>query len=295
LRNERKLSVEKRQGISSVFAVLVCCALLILFPTAPIRAQATAPDDWIHKWLQNVDETRASQPHNPAPLITTHVLLVQQFRFDSYWQEASNRTWSANYGASKGLEIIPNRRMEVQVSIPPPYMVHPPGVPDGFGDVSIFLKFRAFSATEGKGDYFLGAFSGVSFPSGNLPNGMGHTVFSPMLAASKGWGHFDVQSTLSGSLPASGTNVLGRSILFNNAFQYNVGHKLWPEVEVNSTFFRDGPLAGKNQAFLTPGLLVSNFRLAGRLRFAVGTGVQIAATQFHTYNHRWVLSARFPF
>jgi hypothetical protein len=28
---------------------------------------------------------------------------------------------------------------------------------------------------------------------------------------------------------------------------------------------------------------------------SVGGGLQIAATQFHQYNHRWILSVRFPF
>jgi hypothetical protein len=40
------------------------------------------PNDWGHSWLRNVDKARSEQPHDVAPLITTHVLLVQQYRFD---------------------------------------------------------------------------------------------------------------------------------------------------------------------------------------------------------------------
>jgi hypothetical protein len=46
---------------------------------------------------------------------------------------------------------------------------------------------------------------------------------------------------------------------------------------------------------LTPGIVVGSFAIAERLHFAIGTGVQIAVTEFHQYNHRWILSVRFPF
>src|ERR1700681_1934873 len=86
-------------------------------------------------------------------------------------------------------------------------------------------KFRAFSAPEGKGDYFVGLFFGASFPTGNRPNGTGHTVLSPMLAMSKGWGTFSIQNTFGGNLPTSGTNLLGRAFLWNTAFQYGIKGK----------------------------------------------------------------------
>ncbi len=46
------------------------------------------PNDWVHRWLRTVGHTKELQPHYAAPLITAHVLLVQQFRYDSYWQSA---------------------------------------------------------------------------------------------------------------------------------------------------------------------------------------------------------------
>ena len=51
----------------------------------------------------------------------------------------------------------------------------------------------------------------------------------------------------------------------------------------------------KKQVFLSPGLVVGKLRLWNRLGFAFGGGVQIAATQFHAYEHNWVTSVRFPF
>jgi len=41
--------------------------------------------------------------------------------------------------------------------------------------------------------------------------------------------------------------------------------------------------------------VLGRFPLAERLHFMVGGGLQIAATQFHRDNHRWILSVRFPF
>ena len=273
-----------------------CAAISSLSPQvmAQTSSAGSDQDDWVHRWLRIVDQVRASQPHSVAPLITTHVLLVQQYRFDSSWQTNSNGAQLDNYGNSRGLEIIPNRRLEVQVA-PPPYIVHSDNTADGFGDVSIFTKFRAFSAPEGKGDYFVGLFFGASFPSGSRPNGTGHTVLSPMLALSKGWGRFTIQNTFSGSLPASGADVLGRAFLWNTAFQYGIKGKIWPMIEQNSTFWLDGPLDGNKQVFLTPGVVAGPFPLTEKLHVGFGFGVQIAATSFHQYNYRRIFSMRFPF
>jgi hypothetical protein len=273
----------------------LCVASAMFFFAPALRAQNDASQkDWVSRWLETVDKTRAEQAHYAAPLITTHVLLVQQFRFDSYFQQAAG-VWTEQYGGGKGLEIIPNTRMEVQVGVPPYFSHGSSNVPDGFGDVSIFVKFRALSAPEGKGEYFVGLFLGGVFPSGNPPNGLGHTVWSPMIATAKGWGFFDVQSTLSGNLPQSGISVLGRQIVFNNAFQFKVAKVFWPEVEANSIFFFDGPLSGKKETFLTPGLITGPFHIVQRLRFATGLGVQIAASHFHRYDRRLIWSMRFPF
>jgi hypothetical protein len=252
------------------------------------------PNDWVHKWLRQVDRTRTKQPHYVAPLITTHVLLVQQYRFDSYYQSA-NGYETEDYGSMHGLEIIPNSRMEVQIAQPPYFFHEAPNTPNGWGDLSFFFKGRILSAPEGKGGYFLGAFLGLSLPTGTAPNGMGHTVWEPMLAGAKRWGFFDWQTNLAGSLPASGISVLGRSIIFNNTFQFNALKVLWPEVENNATFYKDGPYSGKTANYLTPGVLIGPFQIAERLHFEPGFGIQIATSGFYTYNHRWIWTVRLPF
>jgi hypothetical protein len=264
-------------------------------PNSPIQAPNSADNDWVHAWMSKVDKVRASQPHFVSPIVTTHVMLVQQFRYDMSWQQdPSGGTSTSNYGASKGLEIIPLSRLEVGI-FPPNYLAHQSSAPDGFGDVSFQLKFRAFSATEGRGDYFVGFFFAGSLPTGTPPNGIGHTILSPTLAVAKGLGHWDIQSTLGADLPASGANLLGRAIIFNTAVNYKIKKVFWPMLEQNSVFWSGGVLDGKKQVFLTPGFVLGSFSVAERLRFAIGAGVQIAVTEFHQYNHRWILSLRFPF
>jgi len=258
-------------------------------------SNARAQNDWVHSWMHKVDEVRANQPHFVSPIVTTHVLLVQQFRYDMSWQQdPTGNTITSNYGASRGLEIIPSTRLEVGI-FPPNYLVHESTTRDGFGDLAWQAKFRAFSAPEGKGDYFVGFFLGGSFPTGTPPNGLGHTVLSPTFAAAKGIGSWDIQSTIGASLPATGADLLGRMIIFNTAVDRKINGKIWPMIEQNSTFWSGGTLDGKKEVFLTPGLVLGSFPLAERLHLTIGGGVQIAVTQFHRDNHRWILSVRFPF
>jgi len=167
------------------------------------------------------------------------------------WQHDPGGSITSNYGNSRGLEIIPSTRLEVGI-FPPPYVVHQANTPNGLGDFSYQVKFRAFARTEGQGDYFVGFFLGGSVPTGRAPNGLGHSVLSPTFAAAKGLGPWDIQSTFGANLPTSGTNVLGRTLIFNTAVDYRIKGKLWPMIEQNSTFWVDGPLSGDKQVFLTP-------------------------------------------
>src|SRR5579859_84520 len=151
-------------------AAIVCCACIS--PTCPLAritpqnaggvagstTTSVARHDWISSWLHAVDTARAIQPHFTAPIVTTHVILVQQYRYDMSWQQdPSGNTTTANYGASRGLEIIPTTRLEIGIS-PPNYLVHQSSTRDGIGDLAWQVKYRISSATEHKGDYFVGFF-----------------------------------------------------------------------------------------------------------------------------------------
>src|SRR5437899_889902 len=146
-------------------------------PSAPASGATTTPstsnqDGLLARWMRTVDEARASQPHYPAPIVTTHVVLVEQYRYDLSRQQDASGSFTSNFGASRGLEIIPTTRLEIGVS-PPPYLAHQAGLPDGFGDLSFQVKYRALSAPEGKGDYFVGVFFAGSLPT-STANGTNH-------------------------------------------------------------------------------------------------------------------------
>jgi len=148
---------------------------------------------------------------------------------------------------------------------------------------------------EERANYVVTAFLGVTIPTGSHTNGARDAVVTPTIGLGKGWGNFDVQSTVGLGIPVGDVDRLGTPVLCNTAFQYRVIKKLWPELEVNTTFFPNGPQAGNNQIFLSPGLMVGKFRLWKPLGLAVGGGIQIAATHFHKFNHNTVLTVRFPF
>ena len=257
---------------------------------------SASQDGFFRSWLKRVGRTQAEQPHWITPVVTVTPRLEQEFRYDISQQTQPNGTTILrNFGGSKGLEIIPTEHAELIFS-PPPFITRSfNGVPDGYGDVSFLLKYRFLSANEEAGNYIFTAFLGGSIPTGSHTNGARDATVTPTLAAGKGWGNFDVTTTFGAVLPISETNLTGRQVVWNTAFQYRVIRKIWPEVEVNSTFFSDGPNDGKKQTFLTPGLVLGKFPVWHRLGFTIGGGVQTAVTKFHTFNHKWILTVRFPF
>jgi len=263
-------------------------------PGNPLPSSST--DDFFHRWFSIVAATQAEQPHWITSVVTVTPRLEQEFRYDLSRQVQPNGTTVLeNYGGTKGLEIIPARHIELIVS-PPPFIVRSiNGVPDGYGDVSFLLKYRILAANEEHGNYILTVFLGGTLPTGSYTNGAKDATITPTLAAGKGWGQFDVTSTLGAILPVDQTSLIGRQVVWNSAFQYRVLRKFWPEAEVNYTYFSQGPNNGKTQVFLTPGIVFGKFPIWHRLGFTIGTGVQIAATHFHTYNHKYILTVRFPF
>lgn len=266
-------------------------------PDANASPQQSNPDrGFFANWFQRVAHTQAEQPHWITPVVTVTPRLEQEFRYDISQQTQPNgRTTLRNFGGAKGLEIIAAERIELIFS-PPPYIVRSVnGVPDGSGDLSFLLKYRFFASNEEGGNYIFTAFLGGSLPTGSYTNGTKDANITPTLAAGKGWGNFDVTTTFGAIVPVDETNLIGRQIVWNTAFQYRVLRRMWPELEVNSTFFSGGPNDGKKQTFLTPGLVLGKFPIWRRLGFTVGGGLQTAATRFHTYNHKWILTVRFPF
>lgn len=254
-----------------------------------------AQDGYFSGWFARVDKTKDEQPHWVTPLATTTPRLEEEYRYDQTWQENAKGVTTGSFDGGKGLELIPFEKVEVIFNLPPYLQHNNPKVKDGWGDVAFLVKYRLLSANEEHGSYILTAFLGWSLPTGQFANGAVHPVITPTIAYGKGFGNFDLQGTFGVALPTADTSILGRTIVWNNAFQYRVFRKFWPEVELNSTFFQDGKNDGQKQNFVTPGLVMGRFRLVGRVGFTVGGGYQIATTQFHTTNHNAILTVRFPF
>ena len=260
--------------------------------------------EYFANWFARSDAAKASQPHWMTPLVTVTPRLEQEVRYDQYWQHLGNGANIDQYFSGKGLELIPTNTEEVLIN-PPAYLDRSIKAPaQGWGDDPfLVVKQRLLTANEQEGNYIVTAFLGLQAPSGNAAFTANAWVITPTIAAGKGWGDFDIQSTLSAAIPAGNANVLGTALIWNTALQYHVAEHFWPEFETNLTHWYGGLRDGKTQLFLTPGLILGRFPLAGRMNFVVGAGYQFAVSPKLTetpvltplYNHAWLVTARTPF
>jgi hypothetical protein len=246
-------------------------------------------------WQRRASESQADQPHWVTPVATVTPRLEQEIRYDVTIRTQPNGTTTDNIGNSKGLELIPARPLEIILNLPPYLIHHEAKIQDGFGDFSALVKYRLASAPEEKGNYIATLFLGASFPTGRVPNGAGHAIITPTLALGKGYRDVDLQTTFGVNIPTSESATAGHPLLWNATLQYHVAKRIWPEVEMNATFWPDGTLSGRKQIFVTPGIVFGRFPIHNRLGFTIGGGVQIAASTYHQYNHNWIVTARMPF
>jgi len=273
----------------------ICVAACSLPLVVADRAGAQTDSSFISKWQARASATQAEQPHWVTPLATTTPRLEQEFRYDLGSRTATPAgTNTVLYGNAKGLELIPLTPVELIIGVPG-YTVHHSKTPNGFGDMPLTLKYRFISNNASHGDDILDAFLVVSVPTGGKANGAVHYVTTPTLAGGKGWGDVDIQATAGVNLPAGGASTTGHAIVYNVASQYHASRFLWPELELNGTTWRDGVNVGKNQEFLTPGVVFGRFPIHDRVGFTAGAGIQIAVSSYHQYDHAWILSLRLPF
>jgi hypothetical protein len=272
---------------------------VLFFAFLTLSLQLAGQDNFAGRWEQRATQTQARQPAWPPPLVTAFVGLIQVDRADFIRQTASSHveTWSLDGG--KGLNLIPVANTELDFNLPP-YLKHSaPAVVDGAGDISFLLKYRFLAGNAHHGSYVASASLLGSIPTGSYKNGSLDATVGPTVGAGKGFGWFDVQSTLGASLPVEDTARLGRAILWNTAAQAHAAKYFWPEVEFNATFYKGGPNDGKSQVFATPGLLATHklrpAESGSRLGLCAGAGVQIATSRFHSYNHGIVVTTRLLF
>lgn len=263
---------------------------------------ARAQDGFFDRYRARFAAVQGEQPHWAAPLTTVAPILEQGFRSDFVRQSLTGGQQSWSYGDAKGLQFVPFRRTELRLS-PPTFLTHTnPKQEDGFGDVGFRLKYRFYGSSEEHRNAVVSAFVGATVPTGKNGNGSCCATVSPTLELGKGAGRVALTTSAGGSLPVTNATKLGRQIVWNTAVQYHVQRYLWPQMEVNTTFFKGGRNDGKGQAFLTPGLIVSRLPLirgsnGGRdvLALTLGAGEQIAVTHASTYNHAPIFTARLRF
>lgn len=277
------------------FTAPVLLLLVLLAGSAAAAAQGAGPGiGWTGRWLERVAAAQAAQPHWMTPLVTVTPRLEQEFRAD-VTHEATPSGYVTNVDNGKGLEVIPSRHTEMLINLPP-YLFHQnPGAMNGPGDASFMMKYRLLARNEEHGNGILTGFLAGSVPTGTYTNGSVSAIVTPTLAAGKGWGNFDVQSTLGGALPVDSEHTLGRTILSNTALQYHPLAWLWPEAEINSAIWEGGTNDGKKQTFVMPGLIFGRFSIHHRIALVAGAGFQMAVTHYHQYNHAFIATVRMPF
>ena len=298
--NEIHLSLSKGLGASGILA-----CILIVMAVCPAKAgtdtdNITPPvtsNGVIADWLSSVTQIQSEQPHWATPVATVTPRLEQEFRYDQFWEYGRDGKELNSFGGGKGYEFIPAQNIEVIVGIPAYETRDNPGGSGGFSDENLLVKYRILSANEEQGNYILTAFLGESLPTGSDYNTAHKFVTTPTMALGKGWGDFDIQTTLGISVPDVGAprDQAGTPVAWNTTLQHHLLKYFWPEVEFNYTWYPNGEHEGLNQLFITPGMVLGKLVIDKRFGCTIGAGCQLAVTESPTYYHNAILTVRFPF
>ncbi|MGH7981352.1 MAG: hypothetical protein ACREE6_18395 [Limisphaerales bacterium] len=281
-------------------------AFVAALAAAPCRAQDPEPGDsgrsfvdYFADWFPRVTQIQNEQPHWITPLVTVTPRLEEELRYDQSWttMNSAGNPQVNNYGSTKGLELIPFDPVEVIIGIPGYETWQNQPSKHGWSDETFLVKYRVLSGNEANGNYILTAFMGLSVPSGSDGFSSHHYAFTPTIAVAKGWGGFDLQSTLGLSVPDKGFahDGAGSVLAWNTAFQYRLHKIFWPEVEANYTWWPSGEHEGLNQLLVTPGIVIGRVPIEGRLGLTFGAGCEFQVTGGATVRRNVILSCRIPF
>ena len=236
--------------------------------------------DIMDYWAGSAASARAGQPGWSSPIATTTGLLEQRLRFDVDQEHSGNGTDTTVLDGGRGLDLIVSPTNEIQIAAPP-YELRSAGTKSfaGYSDWTFLrVEQRLAASPEGEADYVVTAWLQVAAPIGIQALTTHAWSLQPTLAFGKGWGRFDIQSTVTAVLPLSNVGTLGHQIQTNTALQYHMGELFWPEIEANWTYYPDGQRAGLNQLFLTPGLALGRLTLSQALKLTLGIGYQFAVS-----------------
>ena len=212
-------------------------------------------ENYFRDWYKRVDETQALQPHWKPPLFATSPLLTELYKYDHYWEHLSNGAGNLSiFDAGKGFEFIPTKPIEVIIGLPPYEERSGRNPAVGLGDWPfLLLKYRLFSANEENGNYCVTPFVAFTAPTGSNAFSAKNFGMTPSISAGKGWGDFDVLLTFGDNLPTGDFHKLGTPLITNLVFQYRVLKVIWPELEVNYTYWPNGPKQRKESGLPATG------------------------------------------
>jgi hypothetical protein len=147
--------------------------LAVMFAvTTPCRAQSigqfgSAVEDYLINWFPRVTQIQSEQPHWVTPLVTVTPRLEEEVRYDQLWQANPHGVATDNFGAGKGLELIPFQNTEIILGVPAwiahnGHILHGKDVDkDDWADETFLVKYRLLSANEENGNYILTGLHGL--------------------------------------------------------------------------------------------------------------------------------------
>ena len=229
-----------------------------------------APQPLMKRFMAHNAEVAALQPSLITPLVAPDPRLVQYAKLSFSNQYTPAGTQTVNYGNARGGGIIAFNRFE-------------------------FLA----SGNAEHGNFVAAAMLSHTFATGSHKNGALTDAFCPTLVAGLAFKkQYDMVSSLGGVMPAGKIATQGRTIAWNELIQMHATRHLWFEAENNATFYFAGPHDGKMQNFGTPAV----FYVVRRKEWQpthpfliLDTGMQVATSSFHIYNHNLISEVRILF
>lgn len=258
---------------------------------------AMAQQSFAQRFAAHNSAMTALQPAMVTPLVEADPRLIQYLRVSFSNEYTASRTETVSYGNGRGGGVIVGNRVELDF-LPPAYIQHNSSAADGLGDTSVAGKVRIASGNAERGNFDVAAVLSHTFATGTYKNGGATDCWTPTIVADRSFRRFNVQSSLGGSMPAGKIAAQGRSIAWNALTQAHATAHWWFEVENNATFYVGGSHDGKMQNFVTP----AAFYILRRKQWkpthpfcVFDSGMQIATSGFHTYNHNLISEVRMLF
>jgi len=237
------------------------------------------------------------QPSWIGPVIQSDARLGQAMRF-SVSQLNCEGAHPISYGNGHGVSVILDRRFQLDFDPPSYFRNHSLTSKDGFGNAGTQVKWRIASGNAQHGNYAVSAYVYHGFAPRAYQNGVYSTTWNPTLAAGHAFSRFALISDIGGVLPTRNLWQQGRAVTWSTTAEVHESSHVWIALENDATFNRSGPFDGKTQNFLTPEVFYFVRRRDWRPQHAIvvfDSGLQIATSRFHEYNHNLVTEMRLFF